>query len=69
MAVGLLAFDQALRQLETDDPRGAEVLHLTYFAGLDREQIAAMLGVSLSSVDCDLRFARAWIRGELDLGP
>ncbi|HSX58924.1 MAG TPA: ECF-type sigma factor [Tahibacter sp.] len=68
MAAELLAFDQALRRLEALDPRGAEVLHLTYFAGLDREQIAAVLGVSLSSVDRDLRFTRAWLREELELG-
>lgn len=67
MAAELLAFDQALNRLEVLDPRGAQVLHLTYFAGLDREQIAAVLGVSLSSVDRDLRFTRAWLRGELDL--
>ena len=68
MAAELLAFDQALRRLEMLDPRGAEVLHLTYFAGLDREQIAAVLGVSLSSVDRDLHFTRTWLREELELG-
>jgi RNA polymerase sigma factor (TIGR02999 family) len=68
MAAGLLAFDQALHRLDSVDPRGAEVLHLTYFAGLDREQIAAVLGVSLSSVDRDLRFTRAWMRRELGVG-
>ena len=68
MAADLLAFDQALVRLETLDPRGSEVLHLTYFAGLDREQIAEVLGVSLSSVDRDLRFTRAWLREELELG-
>jgi RNA polymerase sigma factor (TIGR02999 family) len=68
MAADLLAFDQALVRLGTLDPRGSEVLHLTYFAGLDREQIAEVLGVSLSSVDRDLRFTRAWLREELELG-
>lgn len=68
MAAELLAFDQALHRLADLDPRGAEVLHLTYFAGLDREQIAGVLGVSLSSIDRDLRFTRAWLREELELG-
>lgn len=68
MAAELLAFDQALQRLALLDRRGAEVLHLTYFAGLDREQIAEVLGVSLSSVDRDLRFTRAWLREELELG-
>lgn len=65
MVADLLALDQALKQLAALDPRCAEVLHLTHFAGLDREQITLVLGVSLSSVDRDLRFARAWLREEL----
>jgi DNA-directed RNA polymerase specialized sigma24 family protein len=44
------------------------VLHLTYFAGLDRQQIAEVMSMSLSSVDRDLRFTRAWLREELELG-
>lgn len=57
----LLALDQALRTLETLDPRASEILHLTYFAGLDRLQIVDVLGISLSTVDRELRFARAWL--------
>jgi RNA polymerase sigma factor (TIGR02999 family) len=57
----LLALDQALNQLATLDPRGSEILHLTYFAGLDRMQIVDVLGISLSTVDRELRFARAWL--------
>ncbi len=57
----LLALDQALNNLAELDPRGSEILHLTYFAGLDRLQIVDVLGVSLSTVDRELRFARAWL--------
>jgi DNA-directed RNA polymerase specialized sigma24 family protein len=42
------------------------VLHLTYFAGLDRQQIADVLQVSLATVDRELRFARAWLNQHLD---
>jgi RNA polymerase sigma factor (TIGR02999 family) len=65
MVAEILALDQALARLEALDPRGAQVLHLTYFAGLDRMQIVEVLGISLASVDRDLRFARAWLRQEL----
>ncbi len=64
----LLSLDQALRKLEAQDPRGAEVLHLSYFAGLDREEIADVLQVSLSTVDRELRFSRAWLSKELEHG-
>jgi len=68
MVADVLAPDQALTRLASLDPRSAEVLHLTHFARLDREQISLVLGVSLSFVDRALRFARAWLRDELAAG-
>ena len=64
----VLALDQALNKLEALDPRGGEVLHLTYFAGLDREQIADVLKVSVATVDRELRFARAWLNQNMNYG-
>ena len=64
----LLALDQALRRLEALDRRCSEALHLTCFAGLDRQQISGVLEVSVASVDRDLRFARAWLATELAHG-
>lgn len=61
----VLALDQALARLAELDPRCAEVLHLNCFAGLDRQQITEVLGCSLATVDRNLRFARAWVRDEL----
>jgi len=63
----ILSLDQALIKLEALDARSSEVLHLTYFAGLDRFQIVDVLSVSLSTVDRELRFARAWLSKELDM--
>lgn len=57
----ILALDQALTALEEIDPRGAGILHLTYFAGLSREEIASILGISVPTVDRELRFSRAWL--------
>lgn len=68
MVAEILALDQALKRLELMDPRAGEVMHLTHFAGLDRLQITEVLGVSLASVDRDLRFARVWLRQELSDG-
>lgn len=68
MVAEILALDQALKRLDSLDPRASEVLHLTHFAGLDRLQITEVLGVSLASVDRDLRFARVWLRRELSDG-
>ena len=53
--------------LETpDDPaRAAEVISLTYFAGMEREEIAKLMEVSASTIDRALRFGRAWLKDAL----
>lgn len=65
MAADLLTLDRLLQQLQAEDPRAAEVLQLTYFAGLQRTDIAEVLGVSVPTVDRELRFARAWLSAQL----
>lgn len=65
MAAELLTLDALLERLAGLDPRAAQVLDLTYFSGLKREQIAEVLAVSLATVDRELRFARAWLRDAL----
>lgn len=65
MAADLLTLDALLHQLERDDPRAAQILQMTYFAGLQRQDIATVLDVSLATVDRDLRFARAWLTRQL----
>ncbi len=67
MAFSMLAIDEALTQLESLDARCAGVLHLTYFAGLSREEIAEVMTISVPTVDRDLKFARAWLNTTLDL--
>lgn len=64
----LLALESALAQLETLDARSSAVLHLTYFAGLERREIAAVLQVSVQIVDRELRFAKSWLNTHLDTG-
>jgi len=61
MAVDLLALDQAMRKLEALDARSAQILEMAYFGGMEHEEIAKVLGVSLRTVDRDLKFARSWI--------
>lgn len=64
----MIALDAAIRRLEAENPRKAEMLMLKYFAGLDHESIAAILNVSVPTLDRDLRFARAWLARELKGG-
>jgi RNA polymerase sigma factor (TIGR02999 family) len=62
----LLALDEALRQLEVEDPRKAELVKFRFFAGLTAEQAAAALGVSTSTVEKDWAYARSWLRVAID---
>ncbi len=65
MVAELIALDETLKALEAIDPRGAEILHLTYFAGLTREEIAEVTQLSVPTVDRELRFSRAWLSERL----
>lgn len=65
LAADLLTLDALFSQLHALDPRAAQVLDLTYFSGLTREQIAEVLDISVPTVDRELRFARAWLRDAL----
>ena len=47
----LLALDEALKQLEQEDPRKAEIVMLRYFAGQTMEDIAKMLDVTTRTVE------------------
>ena len=64
----LVSLDEALRRLESLQPRQAKVVELRYFGGLSMEQIASLLGVSERSVKRDWSLARIWLFRELQQG-
>jgi RNA polymerase sigma factor (TIGR02999 family) len=64
-AGSLLDVDDALRQLEAMDARKGRIVMLRIFAGLEIEQIAKALDVSVATVFRDWRFARSWLSGRL----
>jgi RNA polymerase sigma factor (TIGR02999 family) len=67
-AIDLVALDDALARLTALDPRQARVVELRYFAGLEIEEVAELLGVSGMTVKRDWRLARAWLFRELGGG-
>jgi RNA polymerase sigma factor (TIGR02999 family) len=64
----LLALDEALRLLETDDPIKAHLVKLRFFAGLSLEEAADMLGVSAATAKRYWVYARSWLYGKLHGG-
>ncbi len=64
----VLALDEALKQLEADDPRKGQIVNLRYFAGLTAEETAAALGVSVGTVEREWRYIRTWLYAQLSEG-
>ncbi len=61
----LLAIDEAIERLRALDERKAKVVELRFFAGLDEQAVARVLGIARSTASSDWRFARAWLLREL----
>ena len=64
-AEDVLALDEAVQQLQEQDPRLAEIVLLRYYTGLSIEETAEVIGASLSTVKRDWRFARSWLAQRL----
>ena len=61
----ILALNEALEKLATNDPLKAQLVELRYFAGLTGDQAAEVLGISASTADRHWAYARAWLRNEV----
>jgi RNA polymerase sigma factor (TIGR02999 family) len=61
----ILALDEAIERLRAEDARLAEIVMLRYYSGLSVEETAHVVGVSVSTLTRDWRFARAWLAGQL----
>jgi RNA polymerase sigma-70 factor (ECF subfamily) len=61
----LISLDEALTELERQDPEKAKILELKFFAGMTAEDSAQWLGVSVHKVNRQMRLAQAWLRREL----
>jgi RNA polymerase sigma factor (TIGR02999 family) len=57
----VLRVHEALGRLEHEDPQKAEVVKLRFFVGLDRAEVAAILGISERTVQRHWTFAKAWL--------
>jgi RNA polymerase sigma factor (TIGR02999 family) len=61
----LVALDDALGALAKMDERKSRTVELGYFGGLDIEEIANVLGISVANVRRDLRMGEAWLQREI----
>jgi RNA polymerase sigma factor (TIGR02999 family) len=65
----VVALDDALVDLDQQDPEKARILELKYFGGLTAEESAELLGVTVHKVNRQMRLAQAWLRRELEGEP
>ena len=61
----LLSLDEALQRLAAHDQRKAELLEMQVFGGLSFREMGFLTGLSTTTLDRDLRFARAWLKSQL----
>jgi len=61
----LLALNDALDKLARQDKQKAELVKLRYFAGMDFEEAAEVLGISVPTANRWWAFARAWLFKEI----
>jgi RNA polymerase sigma factor (TIGR02999 family) len=61
----VILLDQALAALAKLDPRAARVVELRFFSGLQEDEVAEVLDVSIITVKRDWKAARAWLTTRL----
>ena len=61
----IIAIDDALQRLSSEDELAAKVLDLRHFSGMSIEEAALALGISRASAYRHWTYARAWVRAEL----
>ena len=64
--VRLLDLDRALKVLAAADPRKSRAIELRFFGGLNVEETAEVLHVSVDTVKRDWRVAKLWLLREME---
>ena len=65
----MIAVNEALKDLEVEDPALAQVVKLRYFAGMTVPETASALGVSPRTVNRQWECARAWLYCQITDSP
>jgi RNA polymerase sigma-70 factor, ECF subfamily len=63
--VELIDIDEALNRLAEIDVQQSKIVELRFFGGLNVEETSQVLGISPRTVKRSWRFAKAWLRREL----
>jgi RNA polymerase sigma factor (TIGR02999 family) len=61
----VLAVDEALKRLESHDPRKGQIANLRFFARMTTAETASALGISVATVGREWRYIRTWLERQL----
>jgi len=61
----ILAVHEALEKFASQDKQKAELVKLRYFVGMNHEEAAAVLGISVPTAKRHWAYARAWLAQEI----
>ena len=61
----VLALNEAIEQLESDDPRKGQIVNMRYFVGMTNEDTAAVLGISEGTVRREWQYIKQWLHLQL----
>lgn len=61
----VIELDEALKKLAKFDERKSKLIELRFFGGLTYEEAAEVLAISTTTLDRELRMAKAWLKQEL----
>jgi RNA polymerase sigma factor (TIGR02999 family) len=62
----MIAIDDALRELERNDPLKAQLVEMRFFGGMTAEESAEVLKITADQVRRQLRVGQAWLQRALD---
>lgn len=62
----VLSLNEALAELEKEDPVKAQIVNLRYFTGMTMAEVADVLNMSERSVHRQWRFIKAWLKSRFE---
>ncbi|HMF13938.1 MAG TPA: ECF-type sigma factor, partial [Gemmataceae bacterium] len=65
----ILGVHEAIAELEKEDPLKAQIVDLRYFAGMNADETARVLGMSERTLHRHWRFVKAWLKDRLGATP
>lgn len=61
----MITLERALTKLGQNDPDKLTIIEYRFYIGLTYDEIAALLGISATTVQREWRFARSWLKTEM----